>query len=230
LVPSIEQIFPTVEHRTCVQYLYANFRTAGHQGILLKDMLWNATFFYTQTDFQYAMEKMKKVNESAYNYLTKIDPSSWCWGWFNTRSKSDLVHNKCAECFNSWILDYHQLTILSMLERIRNKLMKRHVRKRELITAMKEGSLGPKIVDKLEKEEDGASHCWCTYSGDGLFEVECLGKRFAISVKGRICGCRKWDVTGIPCSHPISAILYHGGNPIDYLSDYYSREKYLKTY
>lgn len=230
LVPSLEQVCPTAEHRTCVRHLYANFRSAGHKGLLLKDLLWTAASSYTQTDFHYAMEEMKKVSEPAYDYLAKIDPSSWCRGWFNTMAKSDLVHNNCAECFNSWILKYRQLIIMSMLEGIRNKLMRRYVRKRELIAAMEDGSLGPKIKAKLEKEEDGASHCWCTYAGDGIFEVECEGKRVAVSVAGRTCGCRKWDVTGIPCSHAISAILYHGGNPIDYLSDYYSKDKYLKTY
>jgi hypothetical protein len=213
-----------VEYHTCVRHLYANFKTAGHRGIRLKDMIWNATSFYTQIEFQYAMEEMKKVSEPAYNYLAKINPSSWCRGWFNTMAKSDLVHNSYAECFNSWILDYRQLTILSMLEGIINKLIRRYVRKRELIAAMEEGSLGPKIVEKLEKENDGASYCWCTYAGEGIFEVECIGKRFAISVEGRTCGCRKWDVIGIPCSHAISAILYHGGNLRDYISDYYSRK------
>ena len=169
------------------------------------------------------------MSEPAYNYLAKIDPSNWCRGWFNTMAKSDLLHNNCAECFNSWILDYRQLTILSMLEGIRNKLMMRYVRKKGAIAAM-EGSLGHKIVEKLEKEEDGASYCWCTYAGEGIFEVECMGKRFAVNAEGRTCGCRKWDVTGIPCSHGISAILYHGGNPIHYISDYYSRKWYLRTY
>jgi hypothetical protein len=230
LVPAVEQVCPTAEHRTCVRHLYANFRSAGFKGVLLKDMLWNAASSYTQLQFQLAMEEIKTVNESAYNFLAKIDPSSWCRGWFNTSSKSDLVHNDCAECFNSWILDYRQMTILSMLEGIKNKLMKRYVRKRGLIAAMEEGSLGPKIVEKLQKEEDGASYCECTYAGDGIFEVECLGKRFAVNVEGRTCGCRKWDVTGIPCNHVISAIIYHVGNPRDYLSDYYSRETYLRTY
>ena len=83
---------------------------------------------------------------------------------------------------------------------------------------------------KLEKEEDDASRCWSTYVGAGIFEVECVGKRFAVNVKGRTCGCRKWDVTDIPCNHAISVILYHGGNPIDYLSHCYSKANYLKTY
>jgi hypothetical protein len=77
-------------------------------------------------------------------------------------------------------------------------------------------------MEKLN-EEDGASHCWCTYASDGIFEVECLGKQFAINVEGRTCGCRKWDVTGMPCSYAISAILYRGGNPRDCLNDYNSK-------
>ena len=113
-----------------------------------------------------------------------------------------------------------------MLEGIKNKLMRRYVRKMELIVAM-ECNFGQKIMAKLEKEEDGASHYWWTYVGDGIFEVECLGKRFAINVEGKTCGCKKLDVIGIPCNHAISAILYHGGNSLDYFSDYYSK---LKTY
>jgi hypothetical protein len=77
-----------------------------------------------------------------------------------------------------------------MLEGIRNKLMRRYVRKK-LIAAIEEGSLGPKIMEKLEKEGDGASHCWCTYANDGIFEVECLGKRFAVNVDSKTYGCRK---------------------------------------
>ena len=84
-------------------------------------------------------------------------------------AKSNLLHNNCAECFNSWILDYRQLTILSMLEGIKNKLMRGYVRKMGVIATMEEGSLGQKIVEKLEKEKDGASHCWCTYAGEGIF-------------------------------------------------------------
>jgi hypothetical protein len=116
-----------------------------------------------------------------------------------------------------------------MLEGIRNKLMRRYVKKRELITAM-DGNLGPKILAKLEKEEDEASHCWCTYAGEGIFEVECKGKRYAVDVESKSCGCRKWDVTGIPCAHAISSILYDGRNPVDFLSEYYSKETYLRAY
>ena len=149
IVPSLELVCPTTEHHTCVRHIYDNFRSAGHKGLLLKNMLWNCASSYTQTEFHNTMEEIKSVNEPAYNYLTKIHPSTWCWGWFNIMSKSDLVHNNCTECFNLWILKCYDLTILSMLEGIRNKLMRMYVKKRELIVAMDEGSLGPKNIGQV---------------------------------------------------------------------------------
>jgi hypothetical protein len=61
-------------------------------------------------------------------------------------------------------------------------------------------------MEKLEVEEDEVSHCWCTYVGEGLFEVEYKGRRYVVNLQTTICGCRKWDVSGISCDHVISAI------------------------
>jgi hypothetical protein len=72
------------------------------------------------------------------------------------------------------------------------------------------------IRKKLEKEGDEANNCFCTYAVNHMFEVECLGRRFVVDVNGRSCGCRKWDVTGIPCCHAISTILHQGRDPNDF--------------
>ena len=63
-----------------------------------------------------------------------------------------------------------------------------------------------------------------------MFEVECAGRRFVVDVDGRSCGCRKWDVTDIPCCYAISVILHQGGEPKDFLSPYYSKKTWLKSY
>jgi hypothetical protein len=92
-----------------------------------------------------------------------------------------------------------------------------------------EGNVGPKIKEKLEIEEDEAGHCTPTFTGEGLFEVECRGRRYAVNLPAKKCGCRKWDVFGIPCAHVISSI-WHEGNLEDYLSPYFDKEMYLKAY
>jgi hypothetical protein len=116
-----------------------------------------------------------------------------------------------------------------MLEEIRCKLMRRYVRKKKMINSIEE-ALGPKIRKKLAKEEDEASNCFCTYAGNNMFEVECARRRFVVDVDGRSCDCRKWDVTGISCCHAISTILHQGGDPTDFLSPYYSKKTWLKSY
>jgi hypothetical protein len=102
-IPSIEQVCPQSEHRTCVRHLYANFRNHGHRGVLLKDLLWCAAASYTKTEFYEVMEDIKRISKDAHAYLDKIDPSTWCRGWFNTHCKFGLLHNNTYEAFNSWI-------------------------------------------------------------------------------------------------------------------------------
>ncbi|XP_062152677.1 uncharacterized protein LOC133861000 [Alnus glutinosa] len=160
LVPSLMEVCPNAEHRICVRHLYANFRNDGHRGVLLKDLLWRADVSYTQNEFYTVMEELKGLNLPTYEYLSKVNPATWCRGWFNTYAKCDLLHNNLAECFNSWITKFRDKTILVMLEGIRTSLMRRYQRKREIIAAM-EGNVGPKIKEKLEIEEDyGLGDLW----------------------------------------------------------------------
>ena len=51
-----------------------------------------------------------------------------------------------------------------------------------------------------------------------------------MNLSKRTCGCRKWDLTGIPCQHAISAILFDGSVPEDYVHPYYTIETYMKAY
>ncbi|KAL6525465.1 hypothetical protein OROHE_015772 [Orobanche hederae] len=48
-------------------------------------------------------------------------------------------------------------------------------------------------------------------------------------VGSKTCSCRRWDLTGIPCSHAISCMFFNNKNPEEYVS-YWYRETFLKTY
>ena len=86
------------------------------------------------------------------------------------------------------------------------------------------------IQAKLDNEGLKSSDCVSIYAGNGLFEVECKHQRFVVNLSKRTCGCRKWDLTGIPCQHAISAILFDGSVPEDYVHPYYTIETYMKAY
>lgn len=73
--------------------------------------------------------------------------------------------------------------------------------------------------------------CITTYAGDSMFEVSCPNsKQFVVDLANKTCGCRQWEMTGIPCPHAFSAILYDCGDPADYVDKFYSLETYKKTY
>jgi hypothetical protein len=112
-MPAFEEVIPNVDHKICVRHLYANFRDiGGHRGVALKEKLWAAASTYTEGD--------------AFEYLHKIDPSAWSRAWFIEDTKSDLLQNNICECFNSYILKARVKPILTMLEMIRRKLMRRY--------------------------------------------------------------------------------------------------------
>ncbi|KAB1203081.1 hypothetical protein CJ030_MR8G005531 [Morella rubra] len=172
LVPAFDVVMPQADHRFCVRHLYANFRDAGHRGVALKDKLWGAATAYTESEFNKKMDELKALSPDAHEYLRKIDPSVWSRSWFHTHSKSDLVVNNLCECFNSYVLQARDKPIISMVEMIRKKLMRRYQLKREGIRTCT-GRLCPRAVEKLESIGEEASHCLPTYAGDGYFEVEC---------------------------------------------------------
>ena len=220
---------PGADHRFCVRHLYANFRDAGHRGVALKDKLWGAVTAYTESEFNKKMDELEALSPTAHDYLRNIDPSVWSRSWFHTYSKSDLVVNNLCECFNSYVLQARDKPIISMVEMIRKKLMRRYQQKREGIRSCS-SRLCPRAVEKLESIGEEASHCLPTYAGDGFFEVECHLKQYVVNIHRNTCSCRRWDLTGIPCPHGFAAIVYDGRNPEDFVDWFYTIEAYQKAY
>lgn len=60
---------------------------------------------------------------------------------------------------------------------------------------------------------------WC---GNDEFEVAGPnGVQYKVKIPTRHCGCRKWDISGIPCIHAITAIGFNNLDPLDYVDDCY---------
>jgi hypothetical protein len=117
------------------------------------------------------MKQLKAINEDAFNYLDKIDPSEWSRALFNNYPKCDLLVNNISKYFNSYILKARDKPILTMMEMIRKQLMRRYHLKRSGAQTL-QGKLCPRIVAKLEAIGEEAIHYLSTYVGNGMFEVE----------------------------------------------------------
>lgn len=81
------------------------------------------------------MEKIRiamKDTQAAYDYLIKINKREWDRHTFVDNVKVDHVTNSMSELWNSWLNEYRDKPVLTLVEFIRNKVMKRlHKRRSE---------------------------------------------------------------------------------------------------
>lgn len=98
-------------------------------------------------------------------------------------------------------------------------------------TAWSNKAVCPRIFKIVGKNSEKATYCVPHKSNDENVEVwGDYGDRFAVNVKDRTCTCRRWDLTGIPCVHGISAIWALNEDPMDYVHELYSVDNYQKCY
>ncbi|KAK1685344.1 hypothetical protein QYE76_046192 [Lolium multiflorum] len=59
---------------------------------------------------------------------------------------------------------------------------------------------------------------------DGLSEVtNVTDKTYVVNLTARTCGCKRWDLGGIPCSHAVSAIYKAFLHPEDFVNDFFKK-------
>ncbi|KAK8649082.1 hypothetical protein V6N13_129818 [Hibiscus sabdariffa] len=93
------------------------------------------------------------------------------------------------------------------------------------------GPLCPKIQKKLETTIEMSARCWPTNAGGNRYQVSCgPHTQHCVNLTEHICTCRKWDLTGIPCNHAISAILMIEERPETYVDDCYKKSTQKAIY
>ena len=226
----MHDILPNVEHRHCVRHLHNNFKKR-HPGETIKDMFWGCARATYVNRFKAEMETLKQYDESAHKWLMdNTSPRHWSRSHFRTTVKCDILLNNLCESFNSVILDAREKPILGMLENIRICLMERLRTKREWMRKMNE-EICPKILKKLEKAKDDAKSNIARWADDDRFEVTHMyGGTFVVDMKRRTCTCRRWELTGIPCSHVVCCVGLQQNEPEHLVDPCYSRDAYLKAY
>ncbi|KAH7851988.1 hypothetical protein Vadar_019174 [Vaccinium darrowii] len=227
LIDAVAELFPNAAHRFCVRHLYNNFK-GDFKGLVLKEILWKAARASTVPAFQKAMAEMKKADPKAYDWLNARPAINWTRSHFDPFPKCDIMLNNLSKSFNAAILPARDKPIITMLERIRSILMESTKRRRETMIRCKD-PICPKIRKRLDKirEVNG----WIPrYFGNEQFQVEGSNDQFRVDLKNRTCGCRKWDLCGIPCVHASAAYNKLDLDPMDFVHECYKVSTYLSTY
>ncbi|XP_048445240.1 uncharacterized protein LOC108867121 [Pyrus x bretschneideri] len=214
----------------CVRHLHQNFKASGLQGLKMKNILWAAARATTVPWWKEEMEKMKNLHEKAWEWLNDRPANNWGRFCFNTHFKCNVLLNNLCESFNSAILVARNRPILGLLDNINMYIMLRMANKRAAGRNWKH-LVGPRIFKIIEKSKVENTYCIPKMAGDKEYLVQHIsGRQFVVKLKESTCSCRRWDLSGIPCSHAIACIFARDEIVYTYVHDCYEKEAYLNSY
>ncbi|KAL8547543.1 hypothetical protein ACS0TY_007030 [Phlomoides rotata] len=79
----------------------------------------------------------------------------------------------------------------------------------------------------MEKVAD----CIPIKSIDIHYQVRCFdGGQYTVDLQHYTCTCRAWQLSGIPCTHSLCAILSEGLDPDDFVHKFYTVDMYKVAY
>ncbi|KAG8368016.1 hypothetical protein BUALT_Bualt15G0001400 [Buddleja alternifolia] len=235
LIKAFEEVLPKSDHRFCVRHLLGNLTRRGFRGLAFQNALWKAARATTENEFSKRFSELTNLDDDVAEWFSDKSPKHWCKAFFNIYPKCDMLLNNCCETFNGNILPARELPILSMLEWIMEYLMKRlQVNRDRAKSAIKwKGHLCPKIKTIIDKNIGKMGGCVPIKSDDMHYQVRCLdddGEQFTVDLEKMICGCRRWELSGIPCKHACSAIQCQGLRILDFVDKCYTVDTYKKVY
>ena len=175
------------------------------------------------------MNGLKNESDEAWKWLSGIPKHTWARHAFDTNSKTDLVVNNLSEVFNKYILDFRKKPIRTMIDGIKDKQMVRWHRNRESGKATL-WEITPHYAEKLEVEKERARFCKPIQAGVNLWQVTSGQQTHVVNLEVYTCGCRKWDLSRVPCNHAISAINKAKRFPEDYVCKFFKKPFYLAAY
>jgi hypothetical protein len=134
-----------------------------------------------------------------------------------------------CESFNKWIIEARFFPIINMLEKIRRKVMVR-IHDNMLKSDRWLTKICPNILKKMNTYITHSGKCHAICNGAAQFEVMHFDNRFTVDLYNKVCSCRYWQLSGLPCPHAISCIFFKTNCLDDYIAPCYSTESFKKTY
>ena len=226
----MKELIPMTEHRNCARHIYAKWKKT-HKGPALKQLFWKLVRSIYMEEYDGACKKLEKEDGQAYANLMDKNPNRFCKAFLTPLQRSDAILNNVCECFNTYILEARSKHIIDMFEDIRTALMERLCRKNvDIESSEKSSSICPKERKKIGNMIYESRNCTTIPSIGGIFEVRHFRDWFVITHSLRQCGCRKWELTEIPCVHGCVVINFLKHDVDDYDHEYFSMSKYKLAY
>ncbi|CAI9271593.1 unnamed protein product [Lactuca saligna] len=228
LVEAVKERAPACEHRQCARHVYANFKKK-YTGVEFRKLFWRAAKSTTESAFRSYMREINAMSTHAYDHLMERDPKTWCKAFFELDRCCDAMENGISESFNAAIVEARKKPIISMLEEVRVYVMERMYKQKGKGEKWNL-DICPSIRRRIETFKEQQRYWDVTPSGPQIYEVRQLHEVYAVDLDQRTCGCRAWQLTGIPCVHGIAAIFFLNGNAEEYVAVWFTTNMFGSCY
>ncbi|XP_074288999.1 uncharacterized protein LOC141614141 [Silene latifolia] len=185
---------------------------------------------YNEPGFEDGLAVVREVDSKTADAFLACNPKLFCRAFISTQSKNDVIVNNMAETFNAYIISARTKHLIYMLGDINRVALMQRLVKKKAEMEKKCTLVCPRVQDRLEKEKELAALCTPLPSSPTVYQVKIGIDSLTVDLEARTCTCRKWDLTGIPCGHAISAIFDIYGKAEEYVHDCYKNETYLRIY
>ncbi|CAA7044351.1 unnamed protein product [Microthlaspi erraticum] len=228
LVKAVKNVLPQAEHRQCARHIMENWKKDSHDR-KLQELFWKIARSYTMGEFTDNMEALARYNPYAFATLQDTNPKSWSRAFFRIGSCCNDNLNNLSESFNRIIRQARKKPLLELLEDIRRQCMVRNA-KRAIIAGRLKKRFTVRAHEEIEKMIAGSQFCIRYMARDDFHEVELNNDRYCVDMNTLTCGCKKWQMIGIPCVHAASVIIAKKRKVEDYVNDYYTTRMWQETY
>ncbi|GJV55607.1 agenet domain-containing protein [Tanacetum coccineum] len=136
--------------------------------------------------------------------------------------------NGISESFNRAILSPRSKPIITMLEEIRLYIMQRLFAMNKIAVNL-EDSITPSIRKRLEVLKEKQRHWFVFPSGFQELEVRNGDESYGVNLQHKICSCRMWKLSGVPCVHAVAGYMHLKQDLDTRVSFWYSQEAWCNA-
>ena len=227
------QVFEGSFHGFCLNQLMEEFQVELRKGAwsdkvrdsMVEDLK-SAAYTCQLEEFEAHVESIRHMSKEAAEWVLASKPEHWSNAMFKGQ-RYDHYSPQTVKSLSSWIPVKHESSVVLIIDAVRDKLMEVMQARRGVAASWGE-ALTPTMEEKLKKEIPKAAH-YVVCSSDTVFEVRWNAVN-VVNIGTWECTCRRWQLTGLPCTHAMTVFDRLGKNMYDYCSRYFTAEMYRVAY
>nr|KAJ0228597.1 hypothetical protein LSAT_V11C100013270 [Lactuca sativa] len=223
LIEVVKERVPAAEHRQCARHIYANFKKR-FKGEQYRKLFWAAAASTTQPKFEAEMNSIKKLTlwlmNTSWKGTLKVG-AGHSLKWTGLVMLMRMAYQKVSTL---------KRPLITMLEEIRIYAMERMYKMLQEGQSWGNLKICPSIRLKISKLKKQQRFWGVIPSGIQQYEVRIGNDGYAVDLNNNTCGCRSWQVSGIPCVHAVAAISYLNRNAEDYVAPWFHTTMFFTCY